>query len=144
MTIFRKAGNDMPNAPTVQRRRFPPARLGLTLLALFGLAAPASALEMMVWDGNMETKLAYGELYGSTLRGQIVSGAGGPVVVLFSRSEAERNKGTYSGLHPRYEGDLRGGQIWLKGGSQTLEQLLTAQKLRLDLSATIPAASGGR
>lgn len=114
----------------------------LTLLALAGLSAPAAALDMMVWDQNLETKLAYGELESGVIRGKVVRDAQGGVVILFSRSDVERRRSQYPGLRSRYEGELRGGQILIKlsGGLQTLEQFLASYKLKLELTE-IP---GGR
>ncbi|WP_261664761.1 hypothetical protein [Deinococcus sp. Marseille-Q6407] len=114
----------------------------ITLLALSGLAAPAGALDMMIWDQNLDTKLAYGESQGGAMHGQIVRDASGGVVILFSRSDLERNRTLYSGLRSRYEGEVRGGQVLIKvpGGLQTLEKFLAGYKLKLELTEI----SGGR
>lgn len=117
------------------------ARLGvLGLLAAAGLAAgsPAHALDMMIWNTGMETKLAYGESGGNVMRGQIVRGASGHVVILFSRSDGERGRSLYGNLGTRYEGEIRGGQVLVKlpSGLQPLEQLLAGYKLKLNLEET--------
>lgn len=111
-------------------------RGALALLALSGAASTqAHALDMMIWNTGMETKLAYGESQGQVLRGQIVREAAGSVVILFSRSDVERSRSLYSSLKTRYEGEIRGGQIFVKlpGGMQPLEKFLDGYKLRLNL-----------
>lgn len=114
----------------------------LTLLAFSGLAAPASALEMMVWDSQLQTKLAYGESENGVLRGQVVRGVADDVIILFSKSDLERGRAQFAPLRARYEGEIRGGQIMIKvpGGLQTLEQFLMPYRLKLSLTET----SGGR
>ena len=114
----------------------------VALLALSGLGAPAGALDMMVWDQNLDTKLAYGESAGGVMRGQMVRDASGRVVILFSRSDPERARAQYPGLRSRYEGEVRGSQVLIKlpGGLQSLEQFLASYRLKLDLTEI----SGGR
>ena len=113
-------------------------RAALTLLALSGAAAStqAHALDMMIWNESMETKLAYGESQGQVLRGQLVRSASGSVVILFSRSDTEQGRSLFPGLKSRYEGEIRGGQVWVKvpgSGMQPLEQFLAAYRLKVDL-----------
>lgn len=114
----------------------------LALLALSGLGAPVSALDMMVWDRSLQTKLAYAESEGAVMRGKVISDAQGSVVILFSRSDVERGRAQYPGLRTRYEGEVRAGQVLVKlpGGLQTLEQFLASYKLKLQLSEI----SGGK
>lgn len=114
-------------------------RGALTLLALSGAAGTqAHALDMMIWNTGMETKLAYGESQGQVMRGQIVRGAAGSVVILFSRSEVERNRSLYSSLKSRYEGEIRGSEVMIRlpGGPESLQEFLAGYKLKLDLQET--------
>lgn len=110
-------------------------------VALLGLAAPVGALDMMVWDGELQTKLAYGQTgAGEKLRGEVLQGAGGPVVVLFSLSDAEKNHRAFAGLQARYEGVIKGDKLLLKlpSGLQSLEQFLAERGLELELRPVKP------
>ena len=73
------------------------------------LLSQAQALQVIVWDRDLQTKLGYGEVLGSKLSLQLVADYSGPVVVLFARDSKE--KGSFPGLLPRYDGMLRSGQL---------------------------------
>lgn len=114
----------------------PRPRHVLTLLCLtvLGLAAPARALTLTVWDRELQTKLGYGETVGGKLNLQLVGNYNGPVVVLFAQTESERDRGTFKGLQTRYDGVLRGGQLSLMqedrlNPPQTLTKFLAGLKL---------------
>ena len=117
----------------------------LMLLALACCSAPAQALDMMVWDKALQTKLAYGQTEqtasSKVLSGQVLRGASGPVVVLFSLDEAEKARRAFGTLESRYEGELKDGKLLLKlpGGVQSLEKLLEGYGFKLDLKPTKPA-----
>ncbi|MGI8747861.1 MAG: hypothetical protein ACR2J4_05870 [Deinococcus sp.] len=128
-------------------------RLALALLGVLLLSLPASALQLVIWDPQLQTKLGYGELSGGKLSLQIVGDYSGPVVALFTREPGEAN--LYPGLDSRYDGQLQSGQLNLGAGaglgSVPLARLLSSYKLTLDVqnaarSFTLPglkASPGG-
>ncbi len=83
----------------------------LLMTFLAALLSSASALQVLVWDRDLQTKLGYGDLSGSKLTLQLVSGYSGPVIVLFARDASEKN--SFAGLQSRYDGLLKGGQLSL-------------------------------
>ncbi|WP_425145587.1 hypothetical protein [Deinococcus sp.] len=120
------------------------ALLRLLLIAGALWASSAGALQLVVWDPQLQTKLGYGELVGSKLNLQLVADYSGPVVALFSRDSDE--KGSYPGLLPRYSGLLRAGTLTLDtdeggGGPLPLSRLLSAYKLSLAPLNTIKTFS---
>ena len=99
-------------------------------LSVSSVLSSAQALQLVVWDPQLQTKLGYGELVGTRLNLQLVSDYSGPVVALFSRDSSEKN--SYPGLLPRYGGSLRGGVLTLEGDEGTpltLSRLLTPYRL---------------
>ena len=102
--------------------------LALTLAALLSLA-PAQAVQLVVWDTQLQTKLGFGGSVGGKLNLQLVTDYSGPVIALFSRDDSEKN--SYPGLMPRYSGQLKGGMLTLEDGgtSQTIGKFLAAYKL---------------
>ncbi|MFB9993843.1 hypothetical protein ACFFLM_17940 [Deinococcus oregonensis] len=95
------------------------------LIFLLALAAPAQGLKLIVWDRELQTKLGYGESSGSKFSVQMVGNYNGPVVVLFSQTDDEKDRGSFPGLQSRYDGTLKGGQLTL----QASEQRLSAQSV---------------
>ncbi|GAA4004673.1 hypothetical protein GCM10022631_14590 [Deinococcus rubellus] len=108
-----------------------------TLLVMLLLQTSAGALQVIVWDRDLQTKLGYGELSGSKLNLQLVTDYTGPVVVLFARDSSE--KSAYSGLAPRYDGVLKNGQLNLdmpdSPDNVTLSKFLGSFKLSLSVQA---------
>ena len=107
----------------------------LTLLLALLLHSGASALQVIVWDRDLQTKLGYGELSGSKLSVQLVPDYTGAVVVLFARDGSEKN--SYAGLQPRYDGILRNGQLSLdtpeSADNVPFAKFLSSFKLNLSL-----------
>lgn len=98
-----------------------PARLrAALLLGSLTLLPQAHGLEMMVWNKSMQSKLAYGKSESGRLRGEIVRGAEGAAVILFSTSEAEKRSGPLAGLELRHEGEIKNNQIFVKRGEKSL------------------------
>ncbi len=106
-----------------------------SLLVTLLLQTSAGALQVIVWDRDLQTKLGYGELSGSKLNLQLVTDYSGPVVVLFARDGSE--KSAYSGLAARYDGVLRNGQLGLdtpgSADNVTLSKFLGSFKLSLSV-----------
>ena len=121
-------------------------RVALGLLALLCLSLPAGALQLIVWDPQLQTKLGFGEVSGGRLNLQLVGEYSGPVVALFTRDAAE--KSSYPGLQPRYDGTLRGGQLSLNTPDSTpITRFLGGYKLNLNLQnaprpVTLPGLKG--
>lgn len=93
-------------------------KASLTLLALMALTTPAQALKLIVWDRELQTKVAYGESIAGKFTVKFDKDYSGPVVALFSQTDDEKDRGTYAGLQSRYEGVLRGGQLLLGESAQ--------------------------
>lgn len=112
-----------------------PLRLLLVLAALS--AVPAQAVQLVVWDPELQTKLGFGETVGNKLNLQLVPDYSGPVVALFSRESGEKN--SYPGLLPRYSGQLRGNVLTLEDGGSTvsLSKFLSAFKLTPSLQNSV-------
>ncbi|WP_051363433.1 hypothetical protein [Deinococcus murrayi] len=117
----------------------------LAALLLLTLASGAGALKLRVLDPELQLNLGYGETSGSRMTVQLVRNYSGPVVLLFSRSEEERNEGLFLGLQPRYLGTLKAGQLTLDLGNteQTLARFLGSLKPALTVqfvnqSLTLP------
>lgn len=108
----------------------------LFLLSLLSL--PAQALQVIVWDRDLQTKLGYGETLGSKLNMQLVSDYSGPVVILMARDGNEKT--TYTGLQSRYDGLLKNGQLSFKDDN---DQTLNLVKLlnNYKISVTFQSAS---
>lgn len=100
----------------------------LAVLALLTLA-PAQAVQLVVWDTQLQTKLGYGEIVGGQLNLQLVTDYNGPVIALFSRDDAEKN--SYPGLMSRYSGTLRNGSLTIEneGIPVTIGKFLAPFKL---------------
>ena len=124
-------------------------RNSLALLSLLALSTPAQALKLVVWDPDLKNKVAYGETSGGRFNVKYDKDYSGPVVALFSQSEDEKARGTYSGLRSSYEGVLRGGQLLmaLEGEASTaarnsgaallpLPRLLQPYKLNVNIQPT--------
>lgn len=107
----------------------------LAALLLLTLASGAGALKLRVVDPELQLNLGYGETSGGRMTVQLVRNYSGPVVLLFSRSEDERNEGLFLNLQPRYVGTLRAGQLTLEVGNteQTLARFLAGLKLTLSV-----------
>lgn len=102
----------------------------LAALLLLTLAPWAGALKLRVLDPELQLNLGYGETSGSRMTVQLVRNYSGPVVLLFSRSEDERNEGLFLNLQPRYLGILKAGQLTVEVGNteQTLARFLGGLK----------------
>jgi hypothetical protein len=121
-------------------------RTSLALLSLLALTAPAQALKLVVWDPELKSKVAYGETSGGRFNVKYDKDYSGPVVALFSQSEDEKAKGTYSGLRSSYAGVLRGGQLLIDNEASTsarsstnllpLPRLLQPYKLSVNIQPT--------
>ena len=109
--------------------------LALMLVAFLSLAQ-AQAVQLVVWDTQLQTKLGFGESVGGKMNLQLVTDYSGPVIALFSRDDSEKN--TYPGLMPRYSGQLKGGVLTLEDGgvSQTISKFLAPYKLTPALQNT--------
>ena len=121
-------------------KMFPP-RLKTWLLLAALASAPAQAVQLVVWDPQLQTKLGYGEVSGGKLTLQLVPDYSGPVVALFSRDDTEKN--SYPGLLPRYSGQLRGGTLTLEDGGSVLSlgKFLVAFKLTPSLQNPVKTFS---
>lgn len=100
----------------------------LTLLALLS-GASARAVQLVVWDPQLQTKLGYGEVVGGKLNVQLVADYSGPVVALFSKETGDGPQ--YAALNTRYSGQLRGGTLTLNDGGTvvSLSKFLSGFKL---------------
>ncbi|MPY67039.1 hypothetical protein F8S09_10110 [Deinococcus sp. SDU3-2] len=109
--------------------------LTLATLLLLTLVSGAGALKLRVFDPELQLNLGYGESSGGRMTVQLVRNYSGPVVLLFSRSEDERNEGLFLNLQPRYLGTLKAGQLTVEVGNteQTLTRFLSGLKLSLTL-----------
>ena len=118
-------------------------RRTILTLSLLALAAPAQALEMIVWDRELQTKLGDGKSAGGKFTVRMVSDYEGPVVILFALSDDEKAKGSFATLKSRYNGLLSGGELALQAPAQggdralnttiSLAKFLTPFKLTLNL-----------
>jgi len=101
----------------------------LVTALLAALALPAQAVQLVVWDPQLQTKLGYGEATGNKFNLQLVTDYSGPVVAIFTRDDSEKN--SYAGLMPRYNGQLTGGTLSLFAGGtlQPLNRFLGTFKL---------------
>lgn len=105
--------------------------LRVALVALL-TGVPAQALQLIVWDPQLQTKLGYGEVVAGKLNLQLVQDYSGPVVALFARDASEKN--LYAGLQPRYDGTLRSGNLTLEAPENVgLARFLQAYRLTLNL-----------
>ncbi|AWN24139.1 hypothetical protein DKM44_13635 [Deinococcus irradiatisoli] len=109
----------------------------LTILCAALLQSSAGALQAIVWDRDLQTKLGYGEVVGSKLNLELVSDYSGPVVVLFARDSSEKT--AYNGLASRYDGLLKNGQLTIDLDSAqenvTFSKFLSSFKLSLSLQS---------
>lgn len=109
----------------------------MILCAAWLLHGSAGALQAIVWDRDLQTKLGYGEVVGNKLNLELVSDYSGPVVVLFARDSSE--KSAYSGLASRYDGLLKNGQLTIDTANAsenvTLTKFLSSFKLSLSLQS---------
>ena len=118
-------------------------RIALSLL-VSALLTQAQALQVIVWDRDLQTKLGYGELSGSKLSLQLIADYSGPVVVLFARDNKEKN--SFSGLLPRYDGSLRSGQLNLDvpDAASSTPQSITFGKFLGGFKLTLSLQSAGQ
>jgi len=107
----------------------------LVFLTLLSLASGAGAMKLIVWDRELQIPLGYGETSGSRMTVQLVRNYSGPVVLLFSRDDDDKERGLYAGVQRSYPGTLKAGQLTLEVGNseQTLARFLTGLKLSLTL-----------
>jgi hypothetical protein len=108
----------------------------LTLLALLA-SASAQAVQLVVWDPQLQTKLGYGEVVGNKLNLQLVADYSGPVVALFSKDAGDGPQ--YAALNSRYGGQLRSGTLTLEDGGTVLSlgKFLSAFKLTPSFQNTV-------
>jgi len=121
----------------------PLALLARPVLALTVLVnpVPVQAVELVVWDTQLQTKLGYGETVGNKLTLQLVPDYSGPVIALFSRDDTE--KGSFPGLMPRYSGMLKSGVLILNdnGTPLPLNKFLAQYKLTPSLQNPVKTFS---
>ncbi len=106
------------------------------------LSLNTQALQVIVWDRDLQTKLGYGVVSANKLNVQLVSDYSGPVVTLFARESSEKN--LYSDLQDRYDGVLKAGQLSLKddkGQNVNLAKLLSGYKIALVTQANAQSVS---
>lgn len=111
-------------------------------LLMLLLSLPAQALQLIVWDRDLQTKLGYGESSGGKLNMQLVNDYSGPVVLLIAREGNER--AMYTGLESRYDGLLKNGQLALKddnGQNVNLSKLLGNYKISLNIQNSAQSVS---
>ena len=117
------------------------------LTALF-LSSPAAALQLIVWDRDLSTKLGDGESTGGRVTVRLATDYNGPVVVLFAPTDDERARGTYAGLKSRYVGTLTNGQLNLfpedRASAQSITKFLSGFKLSVNVQVnTAPVSLPG-
>ena len=105
----------------------------LATLLLLTLASGAGALKLSIWDPELQIQVGYGETSGSRMTVQLVRNYSGPVVLLFSRNDDEKERGVYASVQRSYPGILKAGQLTLEVGNteQTLARFLAGLKLSL-------------
>ncbi|MFC4456288.1 hypothetical protein [Deinococcus sonorensis] len=113
----------------------PLIRAALILGSFWSLSA--QALQVVIWDTQLQTKLGYGEVSGSRLNLQLVQDYTGPVVALFSRDADEKDM--YPGLASRYDGTLKGGQLVLN--DLPISRFLSSYKLSVSLQSAAKTLS---
>jgi hypothetical protein len=101
-------------------KTFPRPLKMLALLALL-TTVPAQALQLVVWDTQLQTKLGYGESSGNKLNVHLVSDYSGPVIALFSQDDDDND--AYQALEDRYSGQLKSGVLTLEDDSGSLVSL---------------------
>lgn len=110
------------------------------LLTTLLLSSPAAALQLIVWDRDLSTKLGDGESSGGKVTVRLAGDYNGPVVVLFAPTDEERSRGTFPGLKSRYVGTLVNGQLNLfpeeRSAAQTITKFLTTFKLNVNVQVT--------
>lgn len=119
------------------------------LLVLGLLSVPAQALQLIVWDRDLQTKLGYGEAVSGKLNLQLVGDYSGPIVMLVAREGSEKT--LYSSLQSRYDGMLKNSQLGLKdeqGQTVNLAKLLAGYKITLNIqnaaqSVSLPGLKSG-
>lgn len=111
------------------------------LLTLLTLSTPAAALQLIVWDRDLSTKLGDGESSGGKVTVRLAGDYSGPVVVLFAQSDEERARNAFPGLKSRYAGSLVNGQLNIlaedRGAAQSITKFLGAHRV----TATVQVAS---
>ncbi|UBV42531.1 hypothetical protein LAJ19_13015 [Deinococcus taeanensis] len=95
------------------------------LIATLTLSASAGALQLIVWDRDLSTKLGDGESAGGRVTVRLAGAYEGPVVVLFAPSDEERARNAFPGLKSRYAGTLVNGQLSLLGEERAAPQSIT-------------------
>lgn len=116
-------------------------RAALTLLSLLAFASPAQALKLIVWDGELQTKLGAGESSGSKFSVQLVKDYSGPVKVIFSQSADEKSKGQFNGLLNSYDGILKNGQLTLLVPDAEGDRPLAKSTLQVPINGAAAAPS---
>ena len=111
----------------------------LALLTLLGLAAPAQALKLIVWDPELDLQVGFGESSGGRMTVELIQGYVGPVKLIFSRDEDEKARGLYPNLQSGYNGVMKDGQIILDtpGNDVTLSKFLTGLKFSVQIQPSV-------
>lgn len=116
-------------------------RFLLALLTTLTATSPVSALQLLVWDRDLSTKLGDGESSGGKVTVRLAGDYNGPVVVLFAQSDEERARNAFPGLKSRYVGTLSNGQLNVMGEERNAPQSITKFLGVYKLSATVQVAS---
>ncbi|ALW90200.1 hypothetical protein [Deinococcus actinosclerus] len=116
-------------------------RFLITLLATLSASAPAAALQLIVWDRDLSTKLGDGESSGGKVTVRLAGDYSGPVVVLFAPSDEERARNAFPGLKSRYVGSLVNGQLNIMAEERSAAQSITKFLSGYRLTATVQVAS---
>ncbi|GGS05021.1 hypothetical protein [Deinococcus sedimenti] len=115
------------------------------LLTTLLLSSPAAALQLIVWDRDLSTKLGDGESSGGRVTVRLAGDYSGPVVVLFAPSDEERTRGAFPGLKSRYVGTLTNGTLNLlpeeRAAPQPITKFLTGFKLTVNVQVANSAVS---
>ena len=116
-------------------------RFLLALLTPLTAPSPASALQLLVWDRDLSTKLGDGESSGGKVTVRLAGDYSGPVVVLFAQSDEERARNAFPGLKSRYVGSLVNGQLNIMSEERSAAQSITKFLSGYRLTATVQVAS---
>ncbi|PNY82933.1 hypothetical protein [Deinococcus koreensis] len=123
-------------------------RRALFTLTVLALAAPAQALEMIVWDRELQTKLGDGKSVGGKFNVRMVDNYEGPVVILFALTDDEKARGSFPNLKSRYNGLLSGGELSLQapaqGGERALNTTLSLSKFLTPYKLTLNIQPAGQ
>lgn len=116
-------------------------RILTALLTTLLLSSPAAALQLIVWDRDLSTKLGDGESSGGKVTVRLAGDYNGPVVVLFAQSDDERARNAFPGLKSRYVGTLSGGTLNIVAEDRAAAQSITKFLGTYRLSANVQVAS---